>query len=317
MAFVTGARSLVALKKQADFVTAATGNYQLAWVTGVDLRPQQEIYENDVLGTGRDDQRPERGPTDYVGTITVPLCRRGIGHWLSAAFGDPVTSGTGPYTHVFKSGQNAINHLSIEQQHPDASGGAVYIHTVGVCVEAVRLAWSAQGRAALAFEVHAKSQTKGAASNAGTPSAAHALGRLTNSQGIVKKDGSALGRVLSWNLTYGNSIERDRYANGNGEVGDIGLGRASARGDLTARFADLSLVTLGDNATVFDLVLGWEESASAKLLFELEQAELGKAGPALNGPGGLQTTFPLIGSKDSAEGQMLTVTLINDVASYA
>jgi hypothetical protein len=38
------------------------------------------------------------------GDVMVPLDAEAFGFWLMAAFGDPVTTGTGPWTHEFRSG---------------------------------------------------------------------------------------------------------------------------------------------------------------------------------------------------------------------
>ena len=51
---------------------------------------------------------------------------RAFGFWLKAAFGDPITSGTGPWTHEFRSGGWTLPSLSIETAMPEVPRYAMY-----------------------------------------------------------------------------------------------------------------------------------------------------------------------------------------------
>jgi hypothetical protein len=86
---------------------------------------------------------------------------------------------------------------------------------------------------------------------------------------------------------------------------------------LTARFADNTLVTLANDQTTFALEVGFLKTANEKLSFKLEQAEIATTGSPPAGSGAIELALDLIGSKAVSPARMMTVTLINDQASYA
>ena len=53
------------------------------------------------------------------GEIGIPLDAEALGAWLKAPFGDPITTGTGPYAHEFRSGGWDLLGFAVEIGMPD------------------------------------------------------------------------------------------------------------------------------------------------------------------------------------------------------
>ena len=60
------------------------------------------------------------------GDVVVPIDAEAFGFWLKAAFGEPTTSGAGPWTHEFRSGGWTLPSLSIETAMPEVPRFAMY-----------------------------------------------------------------------------------------------------------------------------------------------------------------------------------------------
>jgi len=67
------------------------------------LGAEQPLLGAELLGYGRDPLAPIKDAVTADGDVVVPIDAEAFGFWLKAAFGDPVTTGTGPYTHVCQS----------------------------------------------------------------------------------------------------------------------------------------------------------------------------------------------------------------------
>ena len=62
-----------------------------------------------------------------------------------------------------------------------------------------------------------------------------------------------------------------------------------------------------------DLEFAYTLSAQAKLVMTAHEVYLPKPKLAVEGPGGVQASFDFRGARNDAAGQMLTVTLTNDL----
>ena len=88
---------------------------------------------------------------------------------------------------------------------------------------------------------------------------------------------------------------------------------AALTGRIDVRFADTTLIDLATDGTPVDLAFGYTLSASAKVMFAAHEVYLPKPKLAVEGPGGVQASFDFQGAKTETAGQMLTVTLTNDL----
>ena len=311
---VTGSNARLALKKEAAYGTKATGNFAYLPFLSLDLAAKDSINDDPILGFGRDTQRPARDIVDVTGNVVVPVDVDSIGWWLFLLLGPATVTGTGPYTHLWKSGLPDLPSFTLEVQHTDATP-PLYTTFTGVIANSIALDFAATGRPRLTVSLIAKSEEEDAISDAGAPTTPQ-LTWFHQKVNSLKKDASDLAKIMAFSLTVANNYDVDRFVGGNGEIGCIAPGIASARGSLRARFIDASLHQLATNATIFDLEAGWTNSEAQKLLFELDQAELLRGGRSISGPGGVEKTYEVVGSKDPAEGDMLRVTLVNAISAY-
>ncbi|MGI9499867.1 MAG: phage tail tube protein [Geminicoccaceae bacterium] len=312
MAVATGANAKIALAYESTFGTSpASGYFQLPFITFAHGQ-SQNLLEDDTIVVDRDPQRPGRGVIDASGTTRVPLDFRGIGYWLKLFMGDPVTTGSDPFTHVFSSGAASLPSASIEQQHPDVP--AFFLHN-GVQANAWTLQIQAEGLVEMSINLIGSASPSSGTTGAGTPSVITPV-RFNQFQGTIDRDSSPLGKVLRATLPFTNNIAVSRYVNDAGAVGDIDPGRTAANGEVTVRFDDLTLFAAAEAVTALELDLTWTISVGASSInFNLPQIDLGNAPAPIEGPGGVQATFPYQASRTAGE-QMLDVTLINDIASY-
>ena len=312
----TGAFTKLAIKKATTWGTAATGDYLIAPAKTLDFEPRQPYLDDPIIGLGREARRPARDVKDTTGRLQVPLDSRYIGHWLCMLLGAPTTTGaSSPYTHVFKSSAAALALYSAEKQFLNLTT-PLYALAPSLMVNGATLRCAPQGLADVDLDVLFSDSVDSTSSGAGTPTEL-TYTRFYQFDATLKKDGSDWAKITSVELQYRNNLEPARYIGGAGAIGDIDVGLAQVTGTLEARLNDGSIGTLADAATVFDLQVVYTKSANEKLTIELEQCELTRNGRPVNGPGGVSQSFQLFGSKDLSEGQMLTATLINDVASYA
>jgi hypothetical protein len=311
----SGANAKVAMKRETTYGVAASGNYVLVPAYSIELAPRQEFERQPLIGLGRQPVRPTRGIIEVTGTVELPIDLRAIGHWLTMLLGLPATSGSGPYTHVWSSTATALPSFTMEVQHVDLASPR-YLRTVGVMANRAAFRFEPGGFPRLRLDLIGAAQSNETTSAAGTPTEL-AYTPFSNLQSLIKKDGSNWAKVLNSNINYNNNLDLMRYVGGGGVVEDIVPGAIEIDGDITLALADDSSLDLAEAATVFDLQIGWTGGASQSFTIELDQAELGRAGPPVNGGGRVEVTHEMVGSKDSSEGRALAITVVNDVTSYA
>jgi hypothetical protein len=315
MAVASGANTRIALKKQTTAGVAATGNFILIPAVSLRMGQQQTFLPNDLIGQGRDPARPSRDVSETTGQAVLPVDLRAIGYWLSMIFGAPITTGAGPYTHEWRSGGLATDLYSIEQQHPDLATPRYFLNK-DVTGDGFDLELAPNGQLQMTFDLSYGAQTPSSSSGAGTPTSV-AVVRFSQFENYINLNGTALGKIVRARMPFRNQLDKIRYVGGAGAVGDTAPGSTESRGQLTARFADNTLVQLALDQTTFSLEVGFEKSASQKLSFKLEQAEIATTGSPPAGAGAIELVLDLIGSKAASPSRMMTVTLINDIASYA
>ena len=105
------------------------------------------------------------------GDVVVPIDAEAFGFWLKAAFGEPITSGTGPWTHEFRSGGWTLPSLSIETAMPEVPRFAMYS---GCVLD--QLSWQLQrsGLLTATAKLVAQGEAVGTTTAAGTPARAGA-----------------------------------------------------------------------------------------------------------------------------------------------
>lgn len=273
---------------------------------------QQGLLASNLIGVGRDPEQPARDVINVSGDINVPLDVRHWGTWLKLAFGDPSTTGSGPYTHVFTSGGINLPAMTIEKWFPE-----VPLSLLMTGVKAGSLSWQMQpsGFVDATVQVIGQGEAKNTSSQAGTPGT-RAVSRFNQFQGSVERNGSPLASVLSVSPTYSNNLDAVRTIRADGLIDGADEGVAACTGQIVLRLADTTLIDQAIAGGAAELDLKYEIDASNSFEFTIHAARLSRPVVGPQGPQGIDVTFDFQAEDDATAGQMITATLINDVASY-
>ncbi|QQR69238.1 MAG: hypothetical protein IPI58_00700 [Alphaproteobacteria bacterium] len=311
MARAYGANAHLLGDFESVYGTPPVGNFIKFPFVSSNLGSEQGLIASDLLGTGRDPAQPIRDVIKVEGDVVVPVDLRNFGHWLKALLGAPNTTGVGPYVHSFVSGATSLPSLSLEVGMPEAS--AFFIN-MGVRVNSMQLSFARSGGASATLNCIAQGESRATVSADSTPTEA-VITRFNQFQGSVKKDGAQLGNVTGAQLTYSNNLERIETIRPDGKIDGADPTIAALTGSIDVRFADTTLIDAATNNTPVELSFGYVIDASRSILFTAHQVYLPKPKLAISGPAGVQASFNWQAAKPDS-GQMLTVTLTNDVEDY-
>ncbi len=313
MSRAQGSRSQMAVAFETVYGTPpASGSFWQMPFSRQTLGSEQNLLEDDILGLGRDAQPPTRDAITADGEIVVPIDARYIGVWLKALFGAPVTTGTGPYTHVFTSGSYALPSFSAEIGMPEVP---YYAMVSGCKADSLSFQMQRSGLVSATVNVIAQGESTGAVSNVGTMQQ-ETVARFGAFTGSISRNGSQLGNVVQGKVTYNNTLERVETIRADGKIDGADPGKAMMSGEIGVRFADTTLLDQATSGATCELAFKYQIDASNSLEIVAHDVYLPKPKVAIEGPAGVQTTFAWQAANDPVAGQMATVTLINDLADY-
>jgi hypothetical protein len=312
MARAYGANASLLAAFETTYGSNPVGDYWKLPFVSTTLGSEQGLIANDLIGLGRDPSAPIRDVIKVEGDIVVPIDVRNIGMWLKALLGSATTTGTGTLTHTFISGKSSLPSISLETGLPDIPAWFV---ASGVMVNSLQVGFARSGAANATVGLIAQGETKQAVSLDTTPTTRDIL-RFNQFQGSIKKGGTALGNVVSAQLTYSNNLERIETIRSDGKIDGADPTVASLNGNLEVRFADTQLIDAATNNTPLELTFAYTIDATKRLTFIAHEVYLPKPKLSISGPGGIQATFEWQAAKNVVANKMLTVELVNDVTTY-
>lgn len=277
------------------------------------VRAAQNLIEDNTIRNSRNPSIPFRGNIDVSGSIVVPVEKIGIGYWLRAMFGAPQTSGTGPYTHVFKPGDTQPS-LVLERGFTDIGQ---YFKYNGCKVSRASIDFGGDAAVQMSLDIMGAKETLGAASYDATPTAI-VQENYHMFQLAIEECGAAIAIVVSGNLQIDFGLDGEQYAIGGGGVrADIPEGLVQVTGNVRAFFQDAVLLNKAINGTESSLKLTWTSGAhSLELLVPELMYE--RSSPGIDGPRGVLVELPFRGyAQDAAAGTVIQATLVNTQATYA
>ncbi|MFD1796909.1 hypothetical protein FQV27_14940 [Paracoccus aurantiacus] len=312
MARAQGARAQMALAFETVYGTPPAGGFNKMPFASTTLGAEQPLLNSELLGYGRDPLAPIKDAVTADGDIVVPIDAEAFGFWLKAAFGDPVTTGTGPWTHEFRSGAWSLPSLSIETGMPEVPRYAIYS---GCVLD--QLSWQMQrsGLLTATARLVAQGETVGTVSNAGTPAPID-LKRFGHFNGTITRNGAVLGNVVSAQITYANNLDRIETIRADGRIDGADPSIAALTGSIEVRFADSTLVTQALDGDPCALEFSYALPSGESFSFTVHAVYLPRPRIEISGPQGVQATFDWQAARDSALGRMCTATLINDREEY-
>ncbi|MFM2240091.1 MAG: hypothetical protein RJA69_1465 [Pseudomonadota bacterium] len=312
MARAYGANASLLAAFETTYGNNPVGDYWKLPFVSTTLGSEQGLIANDLIGLGREPNAPIRDVIKVEGDMVVPVDVRNIGMWLKALLGSATTTGTGTLTHTFISGKSSLPSLSLETGLPDIPAWFV---ASGVMVNSLQVGFARSGAANATVGLIAQGEVKQAATIDSTPTTRDIL-RFNQFQGSIKKGGTALGNVVSAQLTYSNNLERIETIRSDGKIDGADPTVASLTGNLEVRFADTQLIDAATNNTPLELNFAYTIDATKRLTFIAHEVYLPKPKVSISGPGGIQATFEWQAAKNVAANKMLTVELLNDVTTY-
>ena len=275
------------------------------------LGSEQPLLESELLGYGRDPLAPIKDAVTADGEVVIPIDVEAFGYWLKAAFGQPTTTGTTPKTHTFQSGNWTLPSMSIETAMPEVPRFAMHS---GCVLD--QLSWQMQrsGLLTASAKLTAQGETI-AATAAGTPTAL-GLQRFGHFNGTVKRNGTALGNVVSAEITYSNNLDRIETIRGDGRIDGADPTMAALTGRIEVRFSDTTLVTQAIDGTPCELEFNYSLGANASFTFTAHAVYLPIPRIEIAVPQGVQASFDWQAAKATSPARMCTVVLVNTLTGY-
>lgn len=307
-----GANAKMAMAFESTYGTPpGSGFIQMPFASET-LGAVQPLNDNELVGYGRDPLAPTKDAVSVDGGVEVPIDEEAFGHWLKATFGDPTTTGTGPYTHEFVTGKKNLPSLSIEVQMPDVPRFAMYS---GSMVDSLSWQMSRSGQLRASLDLICQGESIAVATAAGTPSQV-TLSRFGHFNGAVERDGVALGNIVSADIEYRNNLDRIETIRSDGRISGADPSIAALTGKLVTRFDGNTLVDQATNGDPCELTFEYTMAGGKSLTMVVHEVYLPRPRIPINGPNGVQAEFDWQAALNSTEGNMATVTLVNEVESY-
>lgn len=312
MARAQGARAQMALAFESVYGTAPATGFRTVPFASTSLGSEQPLLASELLGQGRDPVAPIKDALTADGDVVVPIDVENFGLWLKGTFGAPTTTGTTPKTHTFQSGNWTLPSMAIEVAMPEVPRYAMY---TGCMVDQLSWQMSRSGLLTATARLIAQGETIDTLTAAGTPTAL-ALQRLGHFNGAVKRNGAALGNVVSAEVTYANGLDRIETIRNDGKIEGADPGMAALTGKIEVRFADSTLVTQAIDGTPCELEFAWSLGANASFTFTAHAVYLPRPRIEIPGPQGIQASFDWQAAKATSPARMCTATLVNTVTGY-
>ncbi|PTV93683.1 hypothetical protein C8J27_11348 [Rhodobacter aestuarii] len=312
MARAQGARAQMALAFESVYGTAPASGFRTLPFASTSLGSEQPLIASELLGQGRDPTAPIKDALTADGDVVVPIDVENFGLWLKGTFGAPTTTGTTPKTHTFQSGNWTLPSMAIEVAMPEVPRYAMY---TGCMVDQLSWQMSRSGLLTATARLIAQGEAIDTVTAAGTPTTL-ALQRFGHFNGAVKRNGAALGNVVSAEVTYANGLDRIETIRNDGKIEGADPGMAALTGKIEVRFADSTLVTQAIDGTPCELEFAWSLGANASFTFTAHAVYLPRPRIEIPGPQGIQASFDWQAAKATSPARMCTATLVNTVTSY-
>lgn len=302
----------MALAFETVYGTPPEGGFTKMPFASTTLGAEQPLLNSELLGYGRDPLAPIKDAVTADGDVVVPIEAEGFGFWLKAAFGDPVTTGNGPWTHAFQSGAWSLPSMSIETGMPELPRYAMYS---GCVLDQINWQMQRSGLLTATARLVAQGETVGTVSNAGTPAPID-LKRFGHFNGAITRNGAALGNVVSAQITYANNLDRIETIRADGRIDGADPSSAALTGSIEVRFADSMLVNQALTGDPCALEFSYALPSGESFTFSVHAVYLPRPRIEISGPQGVQATFDWQAARDNTLGRMCTATLINSREEY-
>ncbi len=313
MARAQGARAQMAFAFETTYGTPPTSGFTRMPFARATLGSEQPLLNSELLGYGRDPLPPIKDAVTADGDVVVPLDAEAFGFWLKAAFGTPTTTGAeAPYTHEFQSGSWTLPSTSIETGMPEVPRYAMYS---GCVLDQITWQMQRSGLLTATARLVAQGETIAAATAAGTPTAL-SLQRFGHFNGAITRNGTALGNVVSAEITYSNNLDRIETIRGDGRIDGADPSMAALTGRIEVGFADQTLVTQAINGEACEMEFAYVLPSGESFTFTAHAVYLPRPRIEIAGPQGVQASFDWQAARATSPARMCTAVLVNTLAGF-
>jgi hypothetical protein len=281
-----------------------------------------DLSDDPVLGLDSDNNRdpiaPLVGMQKGDAQRTVPLALAEVGMWLSACFGYPTTTGEAdPYTHVFKSGAEALPYLTVQ----DMLASAQFRYHRGVIVDGFSIqATKENAYPQMVLDLLMRDAAFGTDWLDGDDAAAFSFQRPTAWTANVLWADTAIGVASTCTLNYKNNADRSLLLSGDEFPVSIDPMLATVGGSFKLRTTSDTYHTLAKNGgAAAKLSLVWKLASAPttrSIQVDFNLVRLTSSGQPVEGAGELTADFTIRGEQGASGTPAVTVTLKNDVDTY-
>ncbi|WP_375549447.1 phage tail tube protein [Oceanicaulis alexandrii] len=298
--------------------TPADGNHQPVDYYRLTPRRNDPLVDDPIIGSDLhnvlDAQAPASGLVEASLDLVVPLCMAQLGLFLPHLLNAATPTGTGPYEHVFTSGQRELAGASMVWAE-----GAEWrrVHTWALQRMEIGIA-PESGRRQVTFSGPCSDIDNLASSPLGTVLDALTRALMPAGPGaVVRYGGTVMANLTGGSVTYERSLQPFRPAGRADRTAaeftpDVG---SSFRGTLDLRVKDNAFYEIARAQTPAALSIEYELSANSKLILACPAMRFEPTERPVDGEG-LRTESYAFRGEQTDLAPVLTATLTNGVASY-
>ena len=307
----TGAKSKLVIGFESAFGILATTGYNMPFNSS-GVKGQRNQTTPSTIRGNLNPMEPFDGNTSVAGQIVVPVDSIAFWYWLKAMFGDPTTSGTGPFDHEFKAGDDSRGSISIEHQFLDLDTPQYFQYT-GCKINSCAISTGGDGELVATLDVVGAKETI-ATSPMDSSQTDVSFARLKNNAATLKEGGSAINNAKVADFTISWNCDTDQYVIGGGGVlGFIPDGVMSVSGNLDALFEDVTLLNKALNSTESSLEVTYSAAADSSLVFKFPELKYSQNSPGIDGPQGVAVSLPWSAYyTDAIEAASVVATITNN-----
>ena len=225
------------------------------------------------------------------------------------ASGDTLSGGT--YAHVFTTGASTLPSVSIEDGNPEIPSYSTHFGAKG---NTMRIQMQRSGQLNATLGLIAQGETEPAPASGSTGSTTVQVARFAQATGEVTDDGEVLATVRTAELNFSNNLDLDETIRADRRINGADPGKVAVSIRLSLNFVDRDSVNRVGTKYPRALTFGWK-NAVGSLMFSMPRVFLPRAKRAISGPGGILAEHN--GQASGAQAASMTITLKNDIASYA
>lgn len=238
-----------------------------------------------------------------------------LGHLLRAGIGVPVTSGAGPYEHVFTPTAAKFNPTIALPPYTAVveKGGDVYTHTGGQ-VSSLTLNQPVDDALMIDSDwIFQGVSTGGAAETL----ALETGGRFLYRQLAITRDGTNFPFVEDLSITFENNLETEEVFNQTDVISAVDFGEQSNISvDMTLTFRDAATYADFRDNNALGWTFTWTRDANAILAVDLPQLNIESWSAPISGPGRLTVSVTAMAEFNVTAGYDAQLTLTNSTVSY-